>query len=149
MTGVQTCALPISKYDPTHMNGVVEIGTAQGLLSVTAIFVLLRAFANGGSSLTGLEAISDGVSLFRSPEGVNARKTLVAMSAILGTLVFGVSYFAYKTQATPYASGNPTVISQIAKATLGSGTFGSFFFYVVQGTTMLILIAGANTAFNG
>ncbi|MEN9324554.1 MAG: hypothetical protein RL414_308, partial [Actinomycetota bacterium] len=139
----------LPKYDPTHMEGVVPIGQAQGLLTFTAIFILLRAFANGGSSLTGLEAISDGVSLFRSPEGVNARKTLVAMSAILGTLVFGVSFFAYKTFSAPFESGTPTVISQIAKANLGSGSFGSFFFYVVQGTTMLILFAGANTAFNG
>ena len=139
----------LPKYDPTTLHGAVAIGHAQGLLSFAAIFILLRAFANGGSSLTGLEAISDGVSLFRSPEGVNARKTLVAMSAILGSLVFGVSYFAHRTFATPYDSGSPTVISQIVKATMGSATFGTIWFYVVQAATMLILITGANTAFSG
>ena len=139
----------LPKYDPTTLHGAVAIGHAQGLLSFAAIFILLRAFANGGSSLTGLEAISDGVSLFRSPEGINARKTLVAMSAILGSLVFGVSYFAHRTFATPYESGSPTVISQIVKATMGSATFGTVWFYVVQAATMLILITGANTAFSG
>ena len=139
----------LPKYDPATLHGSVAIGHAQGLLSFAAIFILLRAFANGGSSLTGLEAISDGVSLFRSPEGVNARKTLVAMSAILGSLVFGVSYFAHRTFATPYNSGSPTVISQIVKATMGSATFGTIWFYVVQAATMLILITGANTAFSG
>ncbi len=139
----------LTKYDPTTLHGAVEIGHAKGLLNFAAIFILLRAFANGGSSLTGLEAISDGVSLFRSPEGVNARKTLMAMSAILGTMVFGVSYFAHATFATPYAKGSPTVISQVAKATLGAGTFGSVMFYVVQAATMLILITGANTAYSG
>ena len=139
----------LPKFDPTAMHGAVAIGQAKGLLNFAAIFILLRAFANGGSSLTGLEAISDGVSLFRAPEGVNARKTLVIMSAILGSLVFGVSYFAHRTWATPYETGTPTVISQIAKATLGSGTFGNVMFYVVQATTMLILITGANTAFSG
>ena len=139
----------LTKYDPTTLHGAVEIGHAKGLLNFAAIFILLRAFANGGSSLTGLEAISDGVSLFRSPEGVNARKTLMTMSAILGTMVFGVSYFAHATFATPYAKGSPTVISQVAKATLGSGTFGSVMFYVVQAATMLILITGANTAYSG
>ena len=139
----------LTKYDPTTLHGAVEIGHAKGLLNFAAIFILLRAFANGGSSLTGLEAISDGVSLFRTPEGVNARKTLMAMSAILGTMVFGVSYFAHATFATPYAKGSPTVISQVAKATLGSGTFGSVMFYVVQAATMLILITGANTAYSG
>ena len=139
----------LPKYDPSTLHGAVAIGHAQGLLSFAAIFILLRAFANGGSSLTGLEAISDGVSLFRSPEGVNARKTLVAMSAILGSLVFGVSYFAHRTYSTPYTSGSPTVISQVVKATMGTATFGTIWFYVVQAATMLILITGANTAFSG
>ena len=138
----------LPKYDP-HAAGAVPLGHGQGLLTFAAIFILLRAFANGGSSLTGLEAISDGVSLFREPEGHNARRTLVVMSAILGSLVFGVSYFAHATFAFPYIKGTPTVISQIAKATLGTGTFGNAFFFVVQGTTMLILIAGANTAYSG
>lgn len=138
----------LPKLDPYQV-GAVEIGKPQGLLTFAAIFILLRAFANGGSSLTGLEAISDGVALFKSPEGVNARRTLVIMSAILGTLVFGISWFAHAIQATPYVSGTPTVISQIAKALLGEGTFGAVFFYVVQATTMLILFAGANTAYSG
>lgn len=139
----------LTKFDPHSLHGAVQIGQAKGLLNFAAIFILMRAFANGGSSLTGLEAISDGVALFKVPEGVNAKKTLLIMSAILGTLVFGVSWFAHATYATPYTAGSPTVISQIAKATLGSGTFGSIFFYVVQAATMLILITGANTAYSG
>ena len=137
------------QYDPHTLQGAVQIGQAKGLLNFAAIFILLRAFANGGSSLTGLEAISDGVALFKVPEGVNAKKTLLIMSGILGTLVFGVSWFAHATHATPYAVGSPTVISQIAKATLGNGAFGSVFFFIVQGATMLILITGANTAYSG
>jgi len=128
--------------------GAVPIGESQGLLSFAAIFILLRAFANGGSSLTGLEAISDGVALFKEPEHVNARKTLVIMSCILGSLVLGVSYFAHKIHAMPYESGTPTVISQIAKAILGDGAFGSAFFILVQAATMLILFAGANTTYS-
>ena len=139
----------LTKYNPADLHGAVQIGQAKGLLNFAAIFILLRAFANGGSSLTGLEAISDGVSLFKVPEGVNARKTLLTMSAILGTLVFGVSWFAHSTYSTPYSAGSPTVISQIAKATLGNGAFGSVFFLIVQAATMLILITGANTAYSG
>ena len=128
--------------------GAVPIGESQGLLSFAAIFILLRAFANGGSSLTGLEAISDGVALFKEPEHVNARKTLVIMSCILGSLVLGVSYFAHKIHAVPYESGTPTVISQIAKTILGDSAFGSAFFILVQAATMLILFAGANTTYS-
>ena len=138
----------LPQYD-TSAQGAVPLGTSQSLISFAAIFILLRAFANGGASLTGLEAISDGVTLFRSPEGKNARRTLVVMSALLGSLVFGISWFAHKTLAIPYENGTPTVISQVAKASLGQGTFGSFFFFIVQATTMLILFTGANTAYSG
>lgn len=132
-----------------HAHGSVPIGTVHGLLAWASIFVLLRAFANGGSSLTGLEAISNGVSLFKAPEGRNARRTLSIMSGILGTLVFGVSWFAYKTHALPYVSGAPTVISQIASAVLGHGIVGHTLFLLVQLATMLILYTGANTPFSG
>jgi len=128
--------------------GAVPLGESQGLLTFAAIFILLRAFANGGSSLTGLEAISDGVSLFKSPEQVNARRTLVIMSTILGSLVLGVSWFAHKIQAMPYESETPTVISQVARTILGDGAAGNAFFIVVQAATMLILFAGANTTYS-
>jgi amino acid transporter len=132
----------------TNLPGAVHVGQAQGLLTFSAIFILLRAFANGGSSLTGLEAISDGVALFQTPEHVNAKRTLVVMSTLLGTLVLGVSYFAHHIHAMPYESGTPTVISQIAKAAVGEGTFGSVMFILVQLATMLILFAGANTTYS-
>jgi amino acid transporter len=98
--------------------GSMELGHHSGLLSIASIFILLRAFANGGSSLTGLEAISNGVSLFRSPEGRNARITMNIMSGLLGTLVFGVSWFASQMKVIPYISGTPSVISVIAKSIL-------------------------------
>ncbi|CAB4658106.1 MAG: amino acid permease [Actinobacteria bacterium] len=132
----------------TNLPGAVAVGQAQGLLTFSAIFILLRAFANGGSSLTGLEAISDGVALFKVPEDKNARRTLVVMSSILGTLVVGVSWFAQRIHAMPYESGTPTVISQIAKAALGDGAAGKTFFIFVQAATMLILFAGANTTYS-
>ena len=105
-------------------------------ISFAAIFILLRAFANGGSSLTGLEAISDGVALFQQPEHVNARRTLFIMSGLLGSLVLGVSWFAHRIYAMPYESGTPTVISQIAKTIVGDGVFGQIMFVMVQAATM-------------
>ena len=133
--------------DP-YAEGAVHIGQEQGLLSAAAIFILLRAFANGGSSLTGLEAISDGVALFKAPEHTNAKRTMVIMSTLLGSLVLGVSWFASHIHAVPYEDESPTVISQIAKAALGQGSFGSVMFILVQAATMLILFAGANTTYS-
>ncbi len=132
----------------TDLPGAFPLGEEQGLLTLAAVFILLRAFANGGSSLTGLEAISDGVALFKAPEHVNAKRTLVIMSTLLGTLVLGVSYFAHHIHAMPYENGVPTVISQIAKAAVGNSGFGTFMFIMVQLATMLILFAGANTTYS-
>jgi hypothetical protein len=70
------------------------------------------------------------------------------MSALLGTLVLGVSWFAHKIHAIPYESGTPTVISQIAKAIMGDGLVGQTMFVMVQLATMLILFAGANTTYS-
>ena len=132
----------------TNLPGAVPLGQPSGLLTFAAIFILLRAFANGGSSLTGLEAISDGVALFKAPEHTNAKRTLVIMSTLLGSLVLGVSWFAHQIHAMPYESGTPTVISQIVKAAMGEGAFGTAMFVFVQFATMLILIAGANTTYS-
>ncbi len=119
------------------------------IFSWAAIFVLLRAFANGGSSLTGLEAISNGVSAFKPPAGENARRTLSLMSLMLGFLVAGVSYLAVQTHAVPYEDGAPTVISQVAKAAFGTSGIGHLGFVLVQIATALILYTGANTPFTG
>ncbi|HEX7405406.1 MAG TPA: amino acid permease [Candidatus Nanopelagicaceae bacterium] len=130
-------------------SGNVGLGHSQSLITALSVFVLLKAFANGGSSLTGLEAISNGVSLFKAPEGRNARRTTVIMASILGTLVLGVSWFAKETQAFPYKGGTPTVISQIADVILGRSAIGHALYLVVQFSTMLILYTGANTPYSG
>ena len=127
-----------------------RIGTpGSGWLMGLAFISLLRSFANGGSSLTGLEAISNGVSSFRRPEAKHARQTLVVMSTTLGTLVLGVTLLAKWTHAVPYAIGSPTVVSQEAKAVFGTSPAGHLAFYTVQLATMLILYTGGNTSFNG
>jgi len=134
---------------PTNLNGMFPVGGGSALLSFGAIYILAKAFANGGSSLTGLEAVSNGVSAFKPPEGPNARRTLSIMSIILGSLVLGVSWLAHATHAMPYTGGTPTVISQVAQTVFGDGAAGHVLFYMVQIATMLILWTGANTPFNG
>jgi amino acid transporter len=131
----------------TNTPGLLPLGEEQGLITFAAILMILKAFANGSASLTGLEAVSDSVSLFRSPEHVNARRTFTLMAITLGSLIIGIGWLAYHTLAVPYQSGTPTVISLVAKASLGNSLFGEIFYYVVQAGTMLILFAGANTCY--
>jgi amino acid transporter len=134
-----------------HAPGALPLGThtGSGFLMGATVFIMLKAFANGGSSLTGLEAISNGVGAFRRPEGINARRVLVVMSTILGCLVFGVSWLAHKTHAIPFVNGSPTVLSQEAKLVFGSSAAGHAGFLFVQFATVAILYTGGNTSFNG
>jgi amino acid transporter len=117
----------------------------EGAVGAVTVFLVLRAFASGTTALTGVEAISNGVSAFRRPEAANAQRTLMVMAAIMGSLFLGVTYLAVQLEARPYDSGYPTVISQIARQVLGGGPA----FLLVQAATLLILVLAANTSFSG
>ncbi len=141
---LQAHALPSAAtlgYPVGHQTG--------GWLMGLGVFYCLKAFANGGVSLTGMEAVSDGISSFRPPVARNGRKALVTMCAILGFLVLGTSILAHLTHAVPFEAGTPTVVSQEVRYVLGSTWVGSALFYVVQAATVLILFTGGNTSFNG
>jgi amino acid transporter len=134
---------------PPDVLGYTPGQPGSGLLMGATLLIVLRAFANGGASLTGLEAISNGVANFRDPRGRNARRVLVIMSTILGILVLGVSVIAHFTHAVPYASGIPTVLSQEITYVFGTDPVGKALFYYVEFVTILILWTGGNTSFNG
>lgn len=136
-------------YDAQHIAGAVPVHQGNGLVMGATVLVLLRAFANGGSSLTGVEAISNTVNVFRKPQGLNARRVLTIMAFILAFLLAGVAYLAYVTHATPYVAGFPSVLSQIARAVFGGGAIGNLLFLLVQAATAAILFTGGNTSFNG
>lgn len=120
-----------------------------GLLLGVSLFYAAKAFANGGSAMTGTEAISNGVSIFREPQARNARTTLVIMSTILGSMFLGVSILAALSHARPFDSGTPTVVSEIGKLVYGSGAGGTILYGMLQASTAVILILAANTSFTG
>jgi amino acid transporter len=131
-------------------SGTMPLGHASGglILGISA-FYLLRAFAQGSSAMTGTEAISNGVSIFRVPQARNARTTLALMSTILGVMFLGISVLAALTHSIPFVSGTPTVVSEIGKLVYGGSPFGQVLFYLLQAATALILILAANTSFTG
>jgi len=117
-----------------------EISTATGSLG---LLLILRAFASGCSALTGLETVANGVPAFKPPESKNAATTMAWMAAILATFFIGATLLAHLFKVTP--SEQPTVISQIAKDAF-SGTPP---YYLVQATTMLVLLMATNSSFAG
>ena len=136
-------------YDPAHLDGAVPVHQGNGLVMGATVLVVLRAFANGGSSLTGVEAISNTVNLFRKPEGLNARRVLTIMAWILGVLLAGVAWLAFVTHATPYSAGYPSMLSEIGRAVFGNGLLGNILYFMLQTASAAILYNGANTSFNG
>jgi amino acid transporter len=106
------------------------------------IFLALRAFANGCTALTGIEAISNGVPAFKPPEARNAAKTLLIMIACAVICFMGVTLLAHAYNVVP--ATDETVISQLNRAIFGGrGTA----YFVIQAATTLILVLAANTAF--
>ena len=123
-------------------NVVVQVhDTAQVVLPL----LLLKAFAHGSVALTGTEAISNGVGSFKKPEAKNAATTLLVMAVLLGTLFIGISLLAFAYGKVPLAIGGETLLSQVARGSLGNGIPYAIF----QISTMGILLLAANTGFNG
>jgi amino acid transporter len=108
-----------------------------------SLMLILGAFSNGCSALTGVEAISNGVPAFKKPESRNAATTLIWMAVTLLVLFLGTSVLAYLYHVVPLQ--NETAISQFARM-IFSGPF-KIFYYVVQAATAAILVLAANTSF--
>jgi len=111
-----------------------------------SLFLALRAFSSGCTALTGIEAISNGVQVFKSPESGNAGKTLIILAALSITMFVGVTFVSHQFGIVPDEAMHETVVSLVARTVFGGW---SPFYYLVQGTTMLILMLAANTSFNG
>jgi amino acid transporter len=105
------------------------------------IFLLLRAFSSGCSALTGIEAISNGIPIFKEPAQTNAKTTMLWMSGILGGMFLGITLLAHQFGIMP--SDSETTVSLLAKSIFGT----HYFYYFVQATTALILVLAANTSY--
>lgn len=109
----------------------------------TMAFLILRAFANGCSSMTGIEAISNGVPMFKEPEVRNATITTTWMSGILGFMFIGISFLIMHFHILPLEG--VTALSQLTEDVFGR----NWLYYYIQITTMGVLYLAANTSFNG
>jgi amino acid transporter len=106
------------------------------------LFLILRAFATGTTALTGVEAISNGITAFKKPASKNAGMTLMWMAGILGVTLLGICFLAQHIGALP--SEGETVISQLARTTYGDR---GFLYLAIISATTVILVMAANTAF--
>ena len=139
----------LPRYDPAHIVGSIPVHQGNGLVMGATVLILLRAFANGGTSLTGVESIADAVNIFRRPQGLNARRVLTTMACVLGFLLVGVIYLVHATHPTPFVAEYPSMLSEVARAVFGSGVIGNTLYLLLQTTSAAILFFGANTSFNG
>ena len=106
------------------------------------LFLILRAFSSGSAALTGIEAISNGITAFRDPRSRNAAKTLVVMSSLLVVMFLGITFLSRHIEAIP--SHHETIISQMARTVFGDGSL--LYLLVIAGTALILLMA-ANTSY--
>ncbi len=107
------------------------------------LMLVLRAFSSGGATLTGVEAVANGVPAFSKPSGPNAARALGILAILLGTMFFGTTLLLHATQVLP--SDQETMLSQLTALVFGRG----FFYYALQIATAIILVIAANTSFAG
>lgn len=131
-------------------SGPVSTATAAGHASVLAdnattvgALLLLKAFASGCSALTGVEALANAVPSFRVPRAKRAQRAEVALGAVLGVMLIGLSVLISRFHLQPVEG--VTVLAQLADASLGH----NWGFYVIQFATMILLALSANTSFGG
>jgi amino acid transporter len=110
------------------------------VLEPVTLWLVLRAFSAGAVAMSGTEAISNGVPVFKPNESKNAATTLTIMATLLGVFFVGVSFLSNHLHLVP---GNQTIVSQVALSVFGQNAF----YYIFQITTMGILVVAANTAF--
>ena len=142
-----TLALGMVKYFTGSLGAVVdppELVEVHGALVAVTPFLILHAFSSGTSALTGIEAISNGITAFKEPRSRNAGITLIWMAVILASLFLGISFLTVQTNAVP--SEFETVISQLARTVYGGQ--GILYIAVILATTVILILA-ANTAFAG
>ncbi len=128
-----------------YLSGTFPVAPAAAAVShvssAIGAVLLLHAFAAGCTAMTGIEATSNGIQAFKSPEAANAAKTLMRMALILSAVFLGITVMAYWGRIVPAAG--ETVVSQVARSLFGS----SIPYFAVQGVTALILLLAANTPF--
>lgn len=117
------------------------VGIETSLQPITA-FLVLKAFASGTTAVTGVEAISDGITAFKEPRSKNAGMTLIIMALILGSTMLGITFLANHIGVMP--SDEETLISQLARTVFQSR--GILYIGTITATT-IILVMAANTAF--
>jgi amino acid transporter len=105
--------------------------------------LILRAFSSGCSAMTGIEAVSNGVTAFKAPSAKNASNTLTVLIIILVILFMGTAFLAEQLHIRPLL--NESALSQVGHNILGNGLW----YYILQSTTCLILLVAANTSFAG
>lgn len=120
---------------------VEGVEMVKNTLQPLSIFLILRAFSSGCTALTGVEAISNGITAFKEPRSKNASQTLIIMGLILGFLFLGITYLSVHIQALP--SESETIISQLARSIYGNGLMYNL---MMAGTTVILIMA-ANTSY--
>jgi amino acid transporter len=137
-----TLAFGFFRWATGTLGTVTGVEFVQETAAPLTLFLILRAFSSGSTALTGIEAISNGITAFKEPRSKNAARTLAVMSSLLIVLFLGTTFLSRHIEAIP--SHHETIISQMARTVYGAGSLP--YLMVIAGTALVLLMA-ANTSY--
>lgn len=130
------------------------IQNAQTFSGIALVWIIMRAYSAGCTALTGVEAISNGVSAFKEPSAQNASKALIWMVLLNGSMFLGITLLSHHFGLVYHHSSDPSVVSETLLSTLAKTIYGDvthglpkLMYYTTQGFTFVLLVVAANTAY--
>ncbi len=143
---------------PTPVQVQQSVQQATNFSGFAMLWIFMRAYSAGCTALTGVEAISNGITAFKEPASKNAAKTMIWMIVLLGTMFLGISVLASKlgvvyAHSTDASQVSEALLSQLVKKVYGIGSVANaamlpkLLYYLTQGFTFAVLVVAANTAY--
>src|SRR5206468_3958094 len=129
-----------------HPHPMVSPPALPAATEAASVWILLRSFASGCAAMTGIEAVSNGVNIFKEPSVKHAHRTLTGIVVLLALLLVGIAYLsrAFGVGAMDQSrSGYQNVLSQLIAAVVGRG----WFYYIAIASVLAVLCLSANTSF--
>ncbi|HJV49028.1 MAG TPA: APC family permease [Geothrix sp.] len=139
----------VATGQPIVLQHAAAMAHVEATSKLAAVWLFARAYSAGCTALTGVEAISNGVTAFKDPVSKNAAKTMTWMVAILGTMFLGITYLTNHYGLTYHPDASETLLSQLTRVILGGADhgFAKLIYLTTTGFTMAILALAANTAY--
>lgn len=132
------------------LQDAAQVIDEQGIMFL--LFALLHAFSMGAGTLTGIEAVANGMLVLKEPRVQTGKRTMgymaVSLSFLAAMLLF--NFFLWQTSAVPGKTLNAVLFGQITETWRMAGFhFGDVLVWITLIAAALLLFVAAQTGFIG